>query len=236
MMKLENVMQELEALGTEQTKRTLIRHGAMEPVSGVKIGDMKKLVKTVKKDQALAAKLYETGHYDAMYLAGLTVDPGQVTKPMLQSWVKSAYCYTLAEYTVANLAAESAYAVELAREWIDSEEEFVATCGWSTYANYLSVTPDEELDLTEIRGLLKRVRETIHEQPNRVRYTMNMFVICTGSFVEALHEEAEDAAKQIGAVRVNMGDTACKVPLAAEYIPKVEAAGKRGVKKKTCIC
>jgi hypothetical protein len=40
-MTLDEVMQELEALGTEQTKMTFMRHGAMEPVFGVRIGDMK---------------------------------------------------------------------------------------------------------------------------------------------------------------------------------------------------
>jgi hypothetical protein len=33
------VMQELEQLGNEQTKMTYIRHGAMEPIFGVKIGE-----------------------------------------------------------------------------------------------------------------------------------------------------------------------------------------------------
>lgn len=33
-------MQQLEALGTEQTKQTFIRHGAQEPLFGVKIGEL----------------------------------------------------------------------------------------------------------------------------------------------------------------------------------------------------
>lgn len=235
-MTLDEVMQELEAMGSEQTKMTFLRHGAMEPVFGVRIGDMKKLVRVVKKDQNLAAALFNTGNYDAMYLAGLTVDPKTVTKPLLRQWVEQAYCYTLSEYTVANIAAESPHALKLAREWMASEDEHIAACGWSTYANYLSVTPDHQLDLDEIRSLLKQVQATIHGEKNRVRYTMNMFVICVGSFFVPLHEEAKQVSEQIGAVRVDVGQTACKVPMAADYIQKVAAAGKLGAKKKTCIC
>ncbi len=236
MTTLAETMDKLASLGSEQTKRTFQRHGAKEPLFGVKVGDLKKLVKEVRKDQALARALYETGNSDAMYLAGLAVDPKRMDKDALQAWADAAYWYMLAEYTVAGVAAESPYALELAREWIRSPEEMVAACGWSAYANYISLTPDEELDTEEIRGLLRHIEETIHGERNRVKYTMNAFVIIVGSSLKGLHEEAVGVAGRIGAVRVNMGDTACKVPVANEYIGKVAAAGKLGQKKKTCIC
>lgn len=235
-MTVDEVMQKLEEMGTEQTKKTFLRHGAKEPFFGVRVGDMKKLVKEVKRDQELALALYETGNSDAMYLAGLTVDPKRMSKEVLQAWVSKAYWYMLAEYTVANVTAESAYALELAREWIQSEEEMIAACGWNTYANYLSITPDDKLHLDEIKDLLQLIQNTIHSERNRVRYTMNQFVIAVGAYVSALHHEAVDVAARIGAVRVDMGQTACKVPLATEYIKKIEERGKIGHKKKTCIC
>lgn len=236
MATLTDVMDKLAGMGTEQTKRTFIRHGATEPLFGVKIGDLKKLVKDVKKDQQLARALYETGNSDAMYLAGLTVDPKKADKAMLQEWVKAARWHSLAEYTVAWVAAESPYAHELAMEWIRSPDELIATCGWSTYANYISITPDSELDLDEIRGLLRLIEETIHQERNYVRYTMNGFVIMVGGSVIPLHDEAVRVAEKIGKVSVNMGQTACKVPLANDYIEKMVVMGKVGMKKKTCIC
>lgn len=235
-MNLQDVMQELEALGTEQTKNTFMRHGAKEPLFGVRIGDMKKLVKAVKKDQELALALYDTGNHDAMYLAGLTVNPKLMTKDKLQAWVQQACWYMSAECIVANVAAESPYALDLAREWIESPEEMIATCGWSTYVGYVMITPDDQLDLDELTQLLSRVEKTIHSERNRVRYTMNGFVIAVGSAVTPLHDEAMQVAANIGKVSVDMGNTACKIPLATEYIAKVEARGKLGVKRKTCIC
>jgi len=115
---INEVMNKLEELGTEQTKRTFLRHGATEPLFGVKIGDLKKLVKDVKKDQALVRDLYSTGNSDAMYLAGLAVDPKSLTKEELLDWVAAAKWHAIAEYTVASVAAESLYGLELAREWI----------------------------------------------------------------------------------------------------------------------
>ncbi|MEG9298227.1 DNA alkylation repair protein [Mangrovibacillus sp. Mu-81] len=235
-MTYEEIMGMLEELGTEQTKRIFMNHGVKEPYFGVKIGDMKKLVKYVKKDHELALRLYDSGNHDAMYLAGLSINPKLVTKETLEEWVRKAYWYMAAEYTVAGVAAESEYALELAREWIDSDEEMIAVCGWSTYANYLSITPDGELDLDEITALLERVRNSVHDERNRVRYVMNGFVLSVGSYVPALHEAAMDVAESIGKVHVDVGNTACKVPLASEYIKKVAAKDRVGVKRKTCIC
>jgi hypothetical protein len=109
----------------------------------------------------------------------------------------------------------------------------IAVCGWSTYANYISITPDERLNLDEIRALLNKVKHTIHRERNRVRYVMNGFVISVGTYVSGLTEEAKQVAEFIGKVHVDVGNTACKVPLATDYIKKAEAKKLVGVKRKT---
>lgn len=235
-MTIEEIMSKLADMGSEQTKRTFLNHGAQEPLFGVKIGDLKKLVKEVKKDQALALALYDTGNSDAMYLAGLSVKPKSMTKDTLQSWAHQANWSLLSESTVGAVAAESGFALELAREWMKAEEERIATSGWMTYANYVSMTADEYLDLTEIRQLLGQVEQTIHSERNRVRYVMNSFVIIVGTSVPALYEEALETARRIGKVHVNVGKTACKVPLADAYMNKIYSLGRIGLKRKTCIC
>jgi hypothetical protein len=65
---------------------------------------------------------------------------------------------------------------------------------------------------------------------------MNGFIISVGSYVKPLSEAANAAAQKIGAVTVEMGETACKVPLATEYIQKIESAGRLGQKRKTIRC
>jgi 3-methyladenine DNA glycosylase AlkD len=232
----DEIMQELEKLGSEQTKQIYMNHGVKEPYFGVKIGDLKKLVKYVKKDHELGLQLFNSGNHDAMYLAGLSVNPKLISKETLQDWAKKAYWYLIAEYTVAGVAAESDYAIELAREWMKSGEEMVAVCGWSTYSNYLSITPDEKLDIAEIKTLLTQVNNTIHEERNRVRYVMNGFVLSVGCYVLELKDESKQVAEYIGKVHVDVGNTACKVPLATDYIKKVEEKNRIGMKRKTCIC
>lgn len=235
-MTFEQVMQELESYGNPQTKKVLMNHGAKEPFFGVKIADMKKIVKKVKKNHELSLQLYDTGNGDAMYLAGLIADEKQITKEQLQDWAAKANWYMISEYTVAWVAAESPFGMELGLKWIDSKNQYIASAGWSTLASVASIWKDEDLDIELYRSLLKRVEDNIHDAKNRVRYTMNGFVIAVGSYIEALTQEAQETGERIGKVEVFMGKTACKVPLATQYIQKVVDKGRVGKKRREARC
>lgn len=230
------IVEELRALGSESVKRTLMKHGAREPFFGTKIQDMKPIQKRLKKQYQLALDLYATGISDAMYLAGLIADETQMTKADLETWLKGAYWYMLSEYTVPWVAAEGPHGAALAKKWIESKDEKTAACGWTVQANLVAVKPDEELDFDLLATLLDRVGKTIHSAPNRVRGAMNSFVIACGGYLEPLAAHAQAVAKAIGPVEVDMGDTACQVPFAPDYIAKMHARGTLGKKKKTCRC
>lgn len=226
----------MQQMGTEQTRKTWLNHGAKGELFGVKIGDMKPIQKKIKRDHELALALYKTGNADAMYFAGLISEPAKMTKKQLHEWAKKSTWSMLNEYTVAWAAAESLYGHELALEWIDSKEEKIQASGWCTYSGLVSLKKDEELNAEELESLLDRVQKTIHQQGERVKYAMNGFVVAVGSYVMTLTEKARATAAAMGTVMVDMGGTACKVPDAAAYIGKVEAAGKLGKKKKTVFC
>ena len=235
-MTAQEVVEELKTLGKPSIKKVLINHGAREPFFGVSVEDLKKLQKRIRKDHSMALELYETGISDAMYLAGLIVDDARMSKPDLNRWVKAAYWSMLSESTVPWVASEGPHGWEMGLEWIESKTETIAAAGWSTLGCVLKIKPDAELDLAKTGELLERVASSIHDQPNRVRLQMNGFVIDAGSYVAALTERALEASDRIGLVKVNMGETACKVPGAREYIEKVRAAGKLGKKRKTAKC
>ncbi|RLD41805.1 MAG: DNA alkylation repair protein [Bacteroidetes bacterium] len=235
-MDFQEVMTELEAVGNEQTKKTLIKHGAREPFFGVKVSDLKKIVKKIKKDHNLSLELYNSGNSDAMYLAGLISDENQITKEQLNDWAEKAYWYYISEFTVPWVAAESNYGWELALEWIESDTENIASCGWATLRSLTEVKPDEDLNIDAFSALLDRVKKEIQSAPNRVRYTMNGFVIAVGSYISGLTQKAIKTGEIIGTVEVDMGGTACKVPSSPIYIDKVKKRGSIGKKRKTARC
>ena len=234
-MTANDIVAELEKLGNAQTRKTWMTHGAKEPCLGVKVEDMKKIQKRVKTNYQLALDLYDTGIADAMYLAGLIADDAKMTKKDLQKWVEGASWGMVAEFTVPWVASASPHGREVALKWIESRDEAIASAGWQTYSSMVAIKEDADLDLAEIESLLKRVAKSIHQQPNRVRYVMNSFVIAVACYVKPLHALAVDTANGIGKVAVDLvGD--CKIPFAPDQIRKFEARSAIGKKRKSPKC
>jgi 3-methyladenine DNA glycosylase AlkD len=228
-MQIEEVMLYLEEHGSEQNRRIYANHGIPEPICGVKISDLKKLQKIIKKDYKLSLLLFDTGNYDAMYLAGLIADETAMTIKDLNHWVANSRCDSIACTTVAWITSESEFGVKLAREWIQSDIEIIAAAGWSTYTSILTTVPNDAIDIHEVSQYLDHILKVIHEEREDVKYQMNSFVIAAGGYVPDLSEKAKELGDKIGKVTVAMGNTACKVPMIRPYIEKMES---RVVKKK----
>ena len=229
------IVEEIKPLGRDSYKKVLLNHGVKEPCLGVKIEELKKIEKRIKMDYRLALELYDTGIYDAMYLAGLIADDAQMTKRDLQRWAEKA-CGPLAGSIVPWVAAGSPHGSEMALKWIESANEIVAMAGWATLSSLVSIKEDEALDLAELKRLLQRVQQRIHQAPNAVRKQMNGFVIAVGSYVQALTNFATQIGEKIGPVTVDVGNTSCQVPFAPDYIRKVAKRGSIGKKRKSAKC
>jgi hypothetical protein len=232
-----DILAELQKLGRESYKRVMMKnHGVKEPCFGVPISELQKIRKRIKKDYRLALDLYATGNYDAMYLAGLIADDARMTRADLQRWVKGAYGAGLPGWTVPGVAAGNPHGYALALEWIESPKPLVAAAGWGTLSALVSVRPDAELDLAELRCLLGRVRKSIHQAPDATRYQMNLFVIAVGSHIAPLTEFALETAEKIGPVSADLGNNDCQVFSAPDYIRRVQQRGAIGKKRKSAKC
>lgn len=222
-MTAKEILAELKPLGRESYKKVLFNHGVKEPCFGVRISDMRPIQRRIKKDYQLALDLYDTGNYDAMYLAGLIADDARMTKKDLRRWVKESY-----GFTVPWVAAGSPHGWELALEWIDSKTDRIAAAGWGTLASLVSIKEDAQLDLAALKRLLQRVGKTIHQQANETRYQMNGFVIAVGAYVKSLTDTAVQIAEKIGPVKVDMGNTACQGRLLPMTSERYRSAARSG--------
>ncbi|MCW5939606.1 MAG: DNA alkylation repair protein [Fimbriimonadaceae bacterium] len=234
-MTAQEVVQELESLGTPQIKKIWLKYGAAEPCFGVKVEDMKKILKRVKGDHQLALDLYETGIADAMYLAGLLVDDSKMTESELDRWLAKAQPGWVADFTVPWVAGSSPVARSIALRWIGSTDPKTAAAGWGTYSSHLSITPDDKIDLDEVSGLLERAKTELHRSPDPVKAAMNQFVTFVGCYVLPLHEAAQETARAIGPVTVDPKNS-CSLAPAVDQIAKFAARGAIGRKRKSAKC
>ena len=117
-----------------------------------------------------------------------------------------------------------------------SAAKSIASTGWATLIHWVSIRDDTELDMDGIGQLLERIPSAIKSAGNRTKSTMNNFVIGVGCFVAGLTDKALEVAAMLGKVDVDVGDTACKIPLASDYINKVIGMGRQGRKRKHARC
>lgn len=235
-MDLQTIMQELEALGKERTKKMYISNGAHEPLFGVATGAMKPIAKKIKRNQPLAEELYATGNYDAMYFAGVIADPETMTEADFDRWMDDAYFYMLSDYVVAVTLAEADIAQEVADKWIESGEELRMSGGWSCYCWLLGNRPDAEFSEAKLAKMLDKVKDTMHNSPERTKSAMNNFVYTVGVSFLPLHEKALEIAKAIGPVEMKRDKKKSTILQASENIQKEADRGKIGFKRKYVRC
>jgi 3-methyladenine DNA glycosylase AlkD len=214
------IMAELEAGGSPQTRKTYGRHGITEPMFGVSYALLGKLKKKIKRDHALALELWPTGNHDARVLAIMIADPAAATSAQLDQWMADCHYTALAD-ALSGYAAQTRFAREKMEQWIQADDEWTEAAGWGILGNLAHndpALPDEFF-----APYLDYIEAHIHNAKNRVRYNMNSAVINIGLRSSALQPLAIESAGRIGYVEVDHGQTNCETPDAINYIRKTLA-------------
>lgn len=220
---LKEVMSALRKAGSEQTRKTWRRHGAEEPMFGVKFGDLAKLVKKIGVDHELAVQLWDTGNADARTLALKLADPARLSAADLDRWVAKTRWGMHLSY-LAQLASETPHAAEKASAWSAKSDARIGLAGWSIVGQMAlrdATTPD-----AWFHDRLAEIENRIQAVPDGLRHAMNGTLIAIGGRSPALRATACAAAKRLGKIEVDHGDTACKTPDAVPYIDKMWARAK----------
>ncbi len=216
-MTLAEAMAALEKAGSAQTRKTYARHGATEPMFGVSFATLKLLMKRIGVDHELACALWETGNFDARNLAVKVVDPRRMSRADLDRWTRGPVVPWCGTY-VAHIAAEGPHARSMADSWLAAPAESMRCAGWSLVG--AMAMRDEATPDAWFAERLAEIEKTIHAAPNAQRGAMNQALIAIGCRSAALRKAATAAAKKIGKVEIDHGDTSCKTPDAAPYLAK----------------
>ncbi len=214
------ILAQLEALGSEKTRKTYARHGVGANQYGVSYADLGKLKKKIKTDHDLALKLWASGNHDARILALMIADPAKADSATLDSWAGDLTNYVIAD-AFSTYVAQTPFARAKAEQWIEADDEWTADAGWSLIGRLAA--SDQSLPDSYFTASLARIARDLHSSKNRVRHAMNNAVIAIGVRNEALEAQAIATATQIGKVVVDHGKTDCKTPAAIPYIAKTKA-------------
>ncbi len=214
------VMAELEAVGTAQNRKVYARHGAAEPMFGVSYAELGRIAKPIKTNHPLAVDLWDTGNHDARVLALRVADEAAVDEPLASRWLRDVDNYILAE-GLGGLCAQTPHARALSYSWRDRPDEWPASVGW--FIVMCTAEDPEVWSVGELRGLMGQIEAEIDERPNRVRHEMNGALIVMALRDGNLRRSVLAAARRIGAVQVDHGQTGCKTPEVAPYVERTLA-------------
>jgi 3-methyladenine DNA glycosylase AlkD len=217
-MTAQQILATLKQLGKPQTAAIYKRHLAGDNVCGVLTSDIAKLQKKIKVDHALALELWKTGNAEARILALQVADPLKLTRKDADGLLKDAQARFLACYLTA-LVGRSPIADKTMRAWMKSPRESTREMGYGILGARLKDN-SESLSDADAEKILATIEKEIHRSPNWARYAMNGALISIGIFKPALRQKAIAAAKRIGKVEVDHGETNCKTPDAIAYIEK----------------
>ena len=219
-MNLKSALRELKRRGTAQNRKVYRRHGVGENMYGVSFADLRLLAKQIKIDQDLAVQLWATGNHDARVLATLIADPARFDAKTLDAWSKVLSDYVITDQ-FAGLVARTSYWRKKAEKWHTARGEWIGRAGWDLVGQLALHEP--ALPDSYFEPYLIEIETGIHQQKNRVREAMNNVLIAIGVRNAALQAKALSAARTIGPVEIDHGETNCKTPNAAEYILRTVA-------------
>lgn len=220
----QEALRELERFGTAQNRKVYARHGVGAEMYGVSYATLNKFRKRIKTDHKLAAALWASGNHDARILATMIADAERVTVAELNAWAKNLDNYVLTD-AFSGMVARSRFARKKMEQWTKSANEWTGRTGWLVLAALAQTDPD--LPNSYFEAYVETIEAEIHGRKNRVRDAMNTALIAIGLRNKALERRAVAAAKRIGTVEVDHGETSCTTPDAVDYIKRAASRSKK---------
>jgi 3-methyladenine DNA glycosylase AlkD len=190
---------------------------------GVSFATLKTLYKRIGVDHELALALWDTGNFDARNLAFKVVDPARMSAAHLDRWARAPIARMCGSY-VAHVAVEGPHGRSRADAWLSARDEATRCAGWSLVG--AMAMRDEDTSDAWFAQRLAEIEKSIQASPNAQREAMLHALIAIGCRSLALRKSVTAAAKRIGKVEIDHGDTSCKTPEAVPTLEKTWAHAK----------
>jgi 3-methyladenine DNA glycosylase AlkD len=118
-------MRWLEQHATKKTRDGMARFGIPSTNAlGVTVGDMRKYAKTIRKDHALAERLWKTGVYEARFMAAFVDDPAAVTPAQMEKWAGDFDSWAVCDTVCFALFDRTPHAWKKVHAWAGARPEF----------------------------------------------------------------------------------------------------------------
>jgi 3-methyladenine DNA glycosylase AlkD len=218
-MTVKEILTELQALGNEKLKAQYIRKGApSDSLYGVKMGDIRKVAKKVKKaDNSIAKEIWNTNIMEAQLTATLLLKPKELSMEELNHFVKTICFDYVADWFNAYIVNNHPEKNKLLHSWKDSDNKWALRSAWGILSNDIAGGA-EGLDLGK---LLDQIEKEMPKVQPEVQWTMNFALAHTGIYHPAHRQRAIDIGNKLGIYKDYPVPRGCTSPFAPIWIDEV---------------
>lgn len=220
----DEIMMQLEKLGTQARRDANARNGADENQFGVKLGDLRSYAQNIKGSYSLAMRLWKSGNVDAMILATMIMDPEQISAAEATDMVEKLSYPVLIDELVYNVIGKIESKPDLYVEWIESKNEFVGRAGWDLIIYRILNRDYYDLDL---KRLISKIEAEMKTAPKFKQESMNRCLVEIGTHYPAFTERCIAVGEKIGRLDNKPVPEGCTSSYAPEWIAGVLAKKKK---------
>lgn len=192
----QEVLAELERLGTPGTRDGYARYGIVAPRAfGVAMADIQRVAQRVGRSHSLAGALWKSGWYEARLLAAFVEEPERVTPAQMERWCRDFDNWGICDTVCFKLFDQVPHAWEKVAAWSDRDEEFVKRAAFALLAS-LALHAKGGGDERFLASLAWIERAAADER-NFVRKGVSWALRSIGRRNRALHVAALAAARRL---------------------------------------
>lgn len=166
------ILSGLKALSSEKYKVNVVKLGIPEACSiGVSTGDVRKLAKTVGKDNALAHDLWNTGYHEARLLAVLIVDKKQFSLQEAEAFMHDVISWDLCDHLCKNLLIQLKGYEDLIEKWCDAEATYMKRAAFTLMAS--AAIHEKNLQMEALDHYLTLIRTYSDDEREHVKKSVS---------------------------------------------------------------
>lgn len=166
------ILSGLKALSSEKYKANVVKLGIPEACSiGVSTGDVRKLAKTVGKDNALAHDLWNTGYHEARLLAVLIVDKKQFSLQEAEAFMHDVISWDLCDHLCKNLLIQLKGYEDLIEKWCDAEATYMKRAAFTLMAS--AAIHEKNLQMEALDHYLTLIRTYSDDEREHVKKSVS---------------------------------------------------------------
>lgn len=216
-MTTKDILSQLQALGDEKRKKVNTKQGVVGIQHGVKMGDLRKIAKEIKKDHKLAMELWNTEVYEARGIACLIMDVNQFSDEQLDEIVGTIKNDWISDWMNSYVVKHHKGKDGFRQKWMQSANPMVARAGWNLTAS-LANRKSDQLDYPKVLDQLEKEMPTA---PRVVQWTMNFALGYIGINFPEHRERALQLGESIGAFRDYPTAKGCVSPFVPIWVKEM---------------